>query len=263
MKNKLKESIKKKEVLVGTFLFIPSPSVMEILGYAGFDFAIIDTEHGPTGSIDTRMLEDLVRAANVSDIVPLVRLPENSRIMTAKALDSGALGIVVPGIKTKDDAIELVRNTKYAPNGDRGSCYLTRATKYTSEYSPDYWSNANENTMAIPLIESREGVENLKDIISVPGIDFVFFGPRDLSMSLGYVDVNNPLTNQYSDKVEKICNENNMPLARFLYPPYKDSIKGWISKGANILVVGGDVGIIYNTSNDIVKTVRETKRKLG
>jgi len=261
MENKVKEKIEKGQVVVGTFLFTPSPTVMEILGYAGFDFAIIDTEHAPTGPLDTVTLENIVRAADVSGVVPLVRLPEPSRVMTQKALDSGAMGVVVPGIRTKEDAVQAVRSTKYPPEGERGCCYLTRATGYTSAYSDDYWSSANRATMVAPLIENKEAVDNLEDIISVGGIDFVFFGPRDFSMSLGYTDVNNPETSSAREHVERICKARKMPLARFLYPPFEESAKHSIDEGARILVAGGDVALLYQTCRGLVQAVRDTVRK--
>jgi len=205
MRNKLKEKIKDDRVAVGTFLFTPSPTVMEILGYAGFDFAIIDTEHAPTGPLDTITLQNLVRAAEVSGIVPLVRLPEHSRIMTQKALDSGALGIVVPGVRTKEEAIQVVRA--------------------------------------------------LGDIISVDGIDFLFFGPRDFSMSQGYSTVDNPVTKEARAHVEEICHRNEIPLARFLYPPFEESVKKSVDEGARILVAGGDVALLYQASREITKIV--------
>jgi 4-hydroxy-2-oxoheptanedioate aldolase len=261
MENKLKESIKGNKVVIGTFLFIPSPTVMEILGYSGFDFVIIDTEHGPCGSIDTETLEHIIRAAEISGTTPLVRLPSYSKIMTQKVLDSGALGIIVPGIKTREDAVQMVRATKYAPEGDRGCCSLTRATRYFSAYSEDYWSKANQCTMAIPLIENEEAIKNIEEIVTAKGIDFIFLGPRDLSMSLGYTDVNNPLTKKYIEKVELICEKKDMPLAHFLFPPYKESINNLVDKGAHILVVGGDVGIIYQASKDIVNIIRKKEKK--
>lgn len=89
----IKEKIKDGEVILGSFVFIPSPTVMEIFGYSGFDFAIIDTEHAPLGSADTVGLENVVRAAEVSGITPLVRIPEQSRTMTQKVLDAGAMGM--------------------------------------------------------------------------------------------------------------------------------------------------------------------------
>lgn len=257
MRNKLREKIKDDRVAVGTFLFTPSPTVMEILGYAGFDFAIIDTEHAPTGPLDTVTLENLVRAAEVSGIVPLVRLPEHSRIMTQKALDSGALGIVVPGVRTKEEAIRVVRATKYPPEGDRGCCYLTRVTGFTSAYDEGYWSRANQNTMVALLIENREAVDNLEDIVSVDGIDFLLFGPRDFSMSHGFSTVDNPVTKEALAHVEVTCHRNEMPLARFLYPPFEESVKKSVDEGARILVAGGDVALLYQVSREITDIVRK------
>jgi len=113
--NSLKEKIRAGQVVVGTYLFIPSPTIMEILGYAGFDYVIIDTEHSPTGCLDAQTLENIVRAADVSGVVPLVRLPERSRIMTQKALDAGAMGIEVPWVKTREDVENAVKDAKYPP----------------------------------------------------------------------------------------------------------------------------------------------------
>ncbi|TRO59739.1 hypothetical protein E2P71_01005, partial [Candidatus Bathyarchaeota archaeon] len=112
MENKLREKLARGEVALGTFMFTYSPTVMEILGHSGFDFVIIDTEHGPTGISDTITLEQIIRAAEVSGTVPLVRIPERSKVMTQKALDAGAKGIVVPFIQTKEDAELAVKDAK-------------------------------------------------------------------------------------------------------------------------------------------------------
>ena len=255
--NKLKEKLGKGQVVLGTFLFTPSPTVTEILGYAGFDFVIIDTEHAPCGPLDATTLEDIVRSAEVSDITPLVRIPEQSRIMTQKALDSGALGIVVPAIRTKDDVIQAVKDAKYPPEGHRGSCYLTRATRYSSAFTPEYWSDANRNTMVVPLIENREAVENIEDILSVKGVDFVFFGSRDYSMSIGQPTVDNPETKNALKNLENICKRKGVHMASFLYPPFENSVKKALDEGARILVVGGDVALLYYISKEIVKIVHK------
>ncbi len=133
MENALKEKLRKKEVTLGTFMFTYSPTIMEILGHSGFDFVIIDTEHGPTGAMDTVMLEQIIRTAEVSGTVPLVRLPERSKIMTQKVLDAGALGIVLPWIQTKEDAEEAVRVAKYPPAGHRGA-YLPNTHRANLSY---------------------------------------------------------------------------------------------------------------------------------
>ncbi len=251
----MKERIREGRVVLGTFLFIPSPAVLEIVGRAGFDFVIIDTEHSPIGSLDTVLLENLVRAAEVSGVVPLVRLPEHSRIMAQKALDAGGMGVVVPGIRTAEECVDVVRSTKYPPMGDRGCCYLTRATGYTAGYTEDYWAEANRSTMVVPLIENREAVENLEAILGVDGIDFAFFGPRDYSMSLGHATVQNPDTITARERVERLCEEKGVPLARFLYPPFEESVKRSVDEGAKILVAGGDVSLLYGACRGLASVV--------
>jgi 2-keto-3-deoxy-L-rhamnonate aldolase RhmA len=254
--NKVKAKIRSGEVVLGTFLFIPSPTVMEILGYAGFDFVIIDTEHSPTGALDAVTLENLVRAAELSGTVPLVRLPEQSRVMTQKVLDAGAMGTVIPWIKTKQEAAEAVGDAKYPPEGHRGACYLTRPTAFTSAFTEDYWSDANRNTMVVPMVEDQEGVDNLDEILSVEGIDFMFFGSRDFSMSSGFPVVNNPVTNSTIKRVNEVCREKGIPLAKFLYPPFQESVRAAVDDGFNVLVVGGDVSLLYHTSSEIVKVLK-------
>jgi 4-hydroxy-2-oxoheptanedioate aldolase len=257
MINKVKEKLQKGQVILGTFLFTPSPTIMEILGYAGFDFAIIDTEHAPCGALDATTLEDIIRSAEVSGITPLVRIPEQSRIMAQKALDSGALGIVVPAIRTRDDVIQAVRDAKYPPEGHRGSCYLTRATRYSSAFTPEYWSDANRNTIVVPLIENKEAIENIEDILSVEGVDFVFFGSRDYSMSIGQPTVDNPETRNALRNLDNVCRRKGVQLARFLYPPFEESVKRAMDEGARILVVGGDVSLLYYIGREIAKIVQK------
>ncbi len=253
MKNRLKEKIQNKEVALGTFMFTYSPTVMEILGHSGFDFVIIDTEHGPTGAMDTVLLEQIIRAAEVSGTVPLVRLPERSKVMTQKVLDAGAKGIVVPWIQSKEDAAEAVRDAKYPPDGHRGACFLTRPTGYSSKFTPDYWEKANEHILVVPLIENQKSVDNIEGILGVKGVDFVFFGGRDYSMSCGFAQVNNPKTQGARELLMKKCDEYDVPLANFLYAPFEESVANSIGNGAKILVAGGDVALLLQICSELRK----------
>lgn len=255
MNNPFKDKIRNGEVALGTFLFSYSPTVMEILGHSGFDFVIIDTEHGPTGPLDTRMLEQIIRAAEVSGTVPLVRLPERSKIMTQKALDAGAKGIVIPWIQTKEDAEEAVRDAKYPPEGHRGSCFLTRPTGYSSKFTPDYWENANDSIIVAPLLENQEAVDNVEDILKVPGVDFIFFGGRDYSMSCGLAEVNNPTTKSARKHLIEKCSQHGVPMANFLYSPFDESVRDSVAQGAQILVAGGDVSLLLQVCKGLRKVV--------
>lgn len=257
MNNPLKDKIRNKEVALGTFLFSYSPTVMEIMGHAGFDFVIIDTEHGPTGPLDTRMLEQLIRAAEVSGTVPLVRIPERSKIMTQKVLDAGAKGIVVPWIQTKEDAEEAVKDAKYPPRGHRGSCFLTRPTGYSSKFTPDYWEQANDSILVVPLLENQEAVDNVEDILQIDGVDFIFFGGRDYSMSCGFAEVNNPQTKNARKHLIEKCKEYDVPMANFLYSPFDQSVKESVAQGAQILVAGGDVSLLLQICKELRSVVDE------
>ena len=258
MRNRIKEKLDAGEVVVGTFLFTPSPTVMEILGYSGLDFAIIDTEHGPTGAMDTVLLQNIIRAAQVSGITPLVRLPGRSKEMTQKVLDAGAMGIVVPFIQTREDAEQIVQDAKYPGMGHRGSCYLTRPTGYSALFEPEYWSKANQNTMVVPLIEDQTGVENAEEILSVDGIDFLFFGGRDHAMTSGYPAVDNPATKAARQHLSRVCAKHDTPLAHFLYPPFEESVKKAKENGARVLVAGGDNSLLLYVCRNVVKAVQGT-----
>jgi len=229
---------------------------MEIFGHAGFDFAIIDTEHGPTGYTDTVGLENIIRAAEVSGITPLVRIPERSRVTTQKVLDAGAKGIVVAMIETADEAREAVADAKYPPEGHRGACYLTRPTHYAAGFTPKYWSEANQATMVVPMIETKKAVDNLDSVLSVKGIDFLFFGTRDYSLSLGHPTPDNEETKEAILRVNEACVRRGAKLARFLYPPYDKSVRQAVDEGFQILVVGGDVALLYQACRDVIKNVR-------
>ena len=134
----LKKSIQSGEIAIGTILNIPSPAIIEILGYAGFDYVMIDTEHAPIGPLDTAVIENLTRAANLADITPLVRVNKNDPGMVSKVLDAGAMGVVAPHVKTKEETIRLVKGAKYPPIGVRGAMTLSRATRYGSRYDEGY-----------------------------------------------------------------------------------------------------------------------------
>jgi len=257
MRNKFKDKIRDREVALGTLVFTPSPTIIELLGRAGFDFAIIDTEHAPMSPYDMTLIENMVRAAQISDIVPLVRIPKLSRVMTQKVLDAGAQGIMVSGIRTKDDAIQAVKNSKYPPEGNRGCCYLTRPAGYSAAYDEGYWALANQYTIVAPLLENKEAVDNIEEIVVVEGLDYISFGPRDFSMSLGYTNTNNPETIQAREHIEKICRNNNVPMDRFLYPPFDVSVKKAIEDGSRILIAGADVGLFVQICKKLVNTVEE------
>lgn len=180
--NPLKEKMKSGQVAVGTFINFYAPSVVEIVGYAGLDYIVIDDEHG---AFTYPQIEELIRAAEISGTTALVRVSYDDSAIQ-KALDRGAMGIQVPMVNNKKDAEAVVRKAKYAPIGTRGIAYSVRAAKFGKYKGKEYLDSADENTLVVVHIETQEAVDNFDEIAGVPGVDVVFVGPTDLSVSMGY-----------------------------------------------------------------------------
>ncbi|MDR3563342.1 MAG: aldolase/citrate lyase family protein [Negativicutes bacterium] len=181
-KNPLKEKMQRGEMAVGTFVNFYAPALVEILGYAGLDYICIDDEHG---AFSYSEIEDLVRTAELANIPALVRVNYDPTSIQ-KALDRGAAGVVVPMVNCKADAEAAVRRAKYPPKGTRGTAYSVRAARFGHDKGIEYLDAADANTLVIVHIETPEAMKNFAEIASVPGVDMIFIGPTDLSVSMGY-----------------------------------------------------------------------------
>ena len=247
MGNRLKERLADKKYIVGPFLKLPSPAVVEIMGIAGFDYVIIDCEHGP---LNILAAEDMVRAAHLAGISAVIRVGENNAGMISRALDIGADAVQVPQICSKKDAEDLLQAAKYFPAGERGVCRYVRAAKYSAVEKNEYFKKANQESMVIIHIEGQEGINNLDEIISVDGIDIVFIGPYDLSQSLGLPgQVNHPLVEEKMRAVVEKARKNGKYVGTFV-----DDVETgnkWIKLGVQYISYSVDVGIIYNACKDI------------
>jgi 4-hydroxy-2-oxoheptanedioate aldolase len=168
--------------LLGTFVHLPSPPLVEIVAAAGFDFVILDLEHG---EFDLSALPGLQRAAEVGGLHSIVRVPSNDAAFIGKALDFGADAVLVPHIETAEDAARAVAAAKYPPAGKRGAFPFMRATRYRTGYRSGWEADQNAETSVILLVEGTRGIGNIDEIVAVPGVGAIFVGPVDLSMSLG------------------------------------------------------------------------------
>ncbi len=181
-KNVLKEKMQKREPVAGCMIQGFFPAFVEICGLAGFDFIFIDAEHGSLSPSDC---EGLVRAAEVRNTVPLIRVPNSEPDTILRYLDVGAMGIILPGVSTKEEAEQAVRAAKYYPQGSRG-LNAVRASDYGMKKPlAEYVVDANQETIVLAIIENTTAIENLADILAVDGIDGVILGTSDLSQSLG------------------------------------------------------------------------------
>lgn len=183
MSKTLKQRLRDGEPLTGCFVMIPSPAVVEMCGYAGFDFVILDQEHGSAG---TEVLENQIRAAEASGIAALVRIPEASAARAQHALDAGAEGLLVPHVTSLDVAREIVSAAQYPPEGLRGMATTTRAGHHGTIAVDEHLKRARERNVVMLQIEDRSVLPDVESIAGLPGVDSIFIGPADLSISLGH-----------------------------------------------------------------------------
>jgi 4-hydroxy-2-oxoheptanedioate aldolase len=163
---------------LGAWLTIPSGFAAEIMAHAGFDWACVDMQHGV---IDYAQMVGMLQAMSETDVTPLVRVPWNEPGIIGKSLDAGARGVIVPMVNSVADAERAVRACRYAPVGARSYGPL----RANLSVGPDYYEHANSDVLCIVMIETREAVADVDAILSVPGIDAVYVGPADLSITLG------------------------------------------------------------------------------
>jgi 4-hydroxy-2-oxoheptanedioate aldolase len=169
------------EPSIGTWLSLPSPECAEYASHIGFDWLVVDAEHNP---IDIRTLAQMFAAMAASGTAPMVRIPWNSAENFKRVLDAGAWGVVVPMVRTREEAELAVASARYYPDGDRsvGGGRFAMSFGTTAEH---YFRHANDEVLVVLQIEHITGVENADDILSVPGVDAVFIGPNDLAASMG------------------------------------------------------------------------------
>lgn len=256
--NTLRKALAEGRVLCGVAVMSRSPIIVEMLGYTGFDFLFIDTEHVPIGSDLT--LENLIRAAEASNIVPIVRVKENREHYIRGALESGAQGVVIPHVVTKEDAEHAVKCARFPLRGIRGADPTVRSARYrTGDFNWDaYLATSNEQIMVIPLLEDKAFLSNLDDILSVEGIDALCFGPTDYALSLGLnlmYDFNHPKIMEAFEAVVAAANRKNLPVLSAVSPPTVEQSNKLRDMNVKMQLWGTDIALISATFHNLMKDV--------
>jgi len=182
--NKVKQTLQEGGTVICAGPGFPSPELVEFLGYLGFDCIFVDAEHGVIG---VERAQGMVRAADAAGVATLTRVPKNDPAVILGYLETGTGGVVVPHVNTADEARAVVQAVKYSPLGTRGSHSGTRAANYgVTQNGAEYFARANCETLVAVMIEEVTALENLAEMLKVPGLDLCLIGPGDLSMSMGY-----------------------------------------------------------------------------
>jgi 4-hydroxy-2-oxoheptanedioate aldolase len=241
-RNSLREKIGANRALLGTFLEIPAPAMVEICGLAGFDFVIIDEEHGPFSRAATA---EMIRAACGTSISPVVRVRENSPAAIQAALDLGAVGVQIANVSSQAEAQRACGAARFHPRGERGLNPYVRSASYSAQATADYLKTANEDTVVILQIEGAGAVRNLDSILSVPGLDIVFLGPYDLSQSLGVPgQLDHPLLTKNMRRVVESAAAAGVIAGTFADSPHRAA--SWINAGVRYVAASTDSGIFLD-----------------
>ena len=252
MKKSLKQVFNEVKKPIGMFINTDCPEMIEITAQTGFDFVFIDNEHGNWG-LETNA--DLIRAAESFDCVPLVRVPNIDETFIKRVLDCGAAGIVVPGISSVEDVRLTMKWSKFAPVGRRGACPYVRANRYTG-ISDHYFEDQNRDVAVVLIIEGKDGVAAYDDILNEEGVEYVFFGPYDLSVSLGIPgQLDDPRVKDTIKEMIKKAKAKGVYSGMLGVDP-KDANE-WFDCGADYVVQVGDMSMYYRMCANWVKGVKE------
>ncbi len=250
-KNSLKEIMRERPVF-GITIYTKSPQIIEILGYAGYDFAFIDSEHSPW---DVTELGEAILAARLAGISPLVRVTKPDMIEIRKALEMGAEGVIVPHVHNVEEMRLCARAAKFPPIGRRGYDGGVRSAQYGFGYSGgEYIDYANQSELVIPMCEDFEFTDNICEILDVEGIDAINFGPADYANSLNihsFYNLAEGPANDALDLVIKHAREKNIGVMAPATPANYESAKALIDRGVNMIIMGNDIGHFGNALKSI------------
>lgn len=250
----LKSKLAKQDVIYGILNSVPSPAICEMFAYAGFDFAVLDTEHV---LISDETLAHCIRAADCSGLPLLVRVADDNPLTIAKVLDAGAAGIVVSRVSSLAMAKNVIKASKYPPIGTRG---ITggRNTGFGTLALQNYIDQANDETFVCLMIEDADGMASLPEITALDHVDMILEGALDLSLSLGYgTQVTHPDVQAQIHKMAQICHENNMPFCAI--PRTAQQQVSWHQKGTQAFLLGEDRGMIFKHFKQQLESLKNTK----
>ncbi len=251
--NKFKKKLLEDEELLGTFINIPSTIMMEIIGKAGLDFAILDGEHAP---FNPESFDSCIRTGDLCGLQPIVRVGDNFPVYIQRAVDLKPAAILVPQVFSKEDAEAAVGAAYFPPAGTRGLSPNTRFAGYSADNTADLTDRANENMCVICQAELVDGIKNLDDILAVKGVDAIYIGPYDLSASMGLPgEVGHPDVEEMMRKIVSKAKDHGKTVGT--YCQTLEMAQKWRRAGVKFLTLGVDTAVVYEAFRNFVGGVRE------
>jgi 2-keto-3-deoxy-L-rhamnonate aldolase RhmA len=251
-KSNLKEKLQNQELTIGSWITLAHPAVAEIMSNAGFDWLTIDLEHSV---ISLREMEELVRIIDLSGVTPLVRLTSNDSNQIKRVMDAGSHGIIVPMVKTAEEAKNAIDAVRYPVRGKRG-IGLARAQGYGVTFN-DYLKWQEERSIVIVQIEHIDAVNNIEEILSVEGVDGYIIGPYDLSGSMGIPgEFNHKNLLNAMEHVSKVSKKLKKPGGIHIVEPDRDDLKSKIDNGQKFIAYSVDIRMLDASARNGIEKIR-------
>ncbi len=248
--NETKRLLAAGKPALGTFCLGGSPLIAETLGRAGYDFVIVDLQHGES---QPGNLLGMLQAVSCTPATPLVRITANQPVDIQRALDLGAYGLVIPMVNTRAEAEVVLQSVRYAPGGTRSWGPL-RGWLYGG---PDYFANARDELLIVAMLETAEAVRSAKEILSVPGIDACFIGPNDLSIALGFPSELSVYPRPVEDAILAIRDAAVATgKAAGIYTPSAAAAKDRLAQRFQFVCIQNDFGMVATAAAEALRAVR-------
>ncbi|MCO5089849.1 aldolase/citrate lyase family protein [Bosea sp. (in: a-proteobacteria)] len=255
--NKVLKKIAAGQVPYGFEIMLGSPRIVEMVGWAGFDYIQLDQEHTPFG-LET--IEDMVRAADATGLTSLVRVAQNNPKDISRALETGAHGVIVPQVTDAADVQKALDSVYYAPRGQRGMCPVTRGARYDDAVWEEYLAWVQKEVMFIPLIENASALESIDEICALPGVSVIGFGAGDLGQSLGVgaQGLAAPIVREAFAKVRETARRHNVVLKGM--PVIGDdpakAVRNLLDMGVGMVMYDADALLFSRECRNIMNGIR-------
>jgi 4-hydroxy-2-oxoheptanedioate aldolase len=248
---RLRQALASRSVVYGTWVQTPSPEVVEIIGWSGWDFVILDLEHGPYGP---ETLPHLIRASEAADVAALVRVPLSAPHDVGKALDLGAPGIVTPGVTSAAAGESAVRLTRFPPHGTRGATPSTRQLHYSALPFAGLMDKGAPPPLIVLQVEARLATSDLGSILGIDGLSVIFIGPYDLSTSLGLPgQFDHPKVREAISEIVSRAAERNVAVG--IWVPDAQAAHFWVGQGVRFVTVSNNELLLFGASASLRKAV--------
>ncbi|HUS79334.1 MAG TPA: aldolase/citrate lyase family protein [Patescibacteria group bacterium] len=241
-KNRLMEILEAGRLAVGSCVYSSSPALVELMGYCGLDFCRIDNEHSWRRD---ESMENMVRAATISGVVPLLRVDRDDPNVIRKALEIGAGGVLIPHVLNAEEVEGIVRMAKFPPRGDRGIGSLCFSGRWGTVKATDWIRWSDEEQMVGVMIEDYRTLEQLDEIMAVEGLDYVLFGASDFSTSIGHPgEGSHPRVMEALRETVRAADRHGKYVCKGVGYPWVENARKFVEMGCHMIELGHDASIL-------------------